>query len=169
MHNSVINISDRKPMCTYLLWSRLRVLVANTASICLVKTKTDMRLTYISVHFISLSPGMQCCSVSQPCHSDPILCLLIGLHWSKVMANPDPCWYNQANDGRLVRYFTAFFTAAGTSGCPFNDLSSSLLPLVLSLSLHHHSLHSFSVFLYCFLLFFHLLPILYSIFKSLSL
>lgn len=89
----------------------------------------------VSGHVIPELPSMQCVSVSHPSRSDPILCLLIGPHWSELMANPSPLWYNQANDGRLARYFPDFLLCSWNdgSGCPFNDLASTLLPLVFSL------------------------------------
>lgn len=91
--------------------------------------------------------------------SDHILCLLIGPHWSKLMGRPDPRWYNQANDGRLVRYFTAILLQERESGCPFNDPSSTTItttnppptpPLSLFSPLSLYSKSSFIQALSCF-------------------
>lgn len=38
-----------------------------------------------------------------------IPCLLIFAHWLQLMGMPNPRWFNQCNDGRLARYFTAIY------------------------------------------------------------
>lgn len=38
-----------------------------------------------------------------------IPCLLILPHWLQLMGTPNPWWFNQRNDGRLARYFTAIY------------------------------------------------------------
>lgn len=38
-----------------------------------------------------------------------IPCLLILPHWLQLMGTANPWWFNQCNDGRLARYFTAIY------------------------------------------------------------
>ena len=69
-----------------------------------------------------------------------IPCLLILPHWLQLMGTANPWWFNQRNDGRLARYFTAIYCK--------RDGVLLMTPLLLSLPLPCLPLFSWSHFFF---------------------